>query len=162
MLVRMGIVRRAGLAVVVSVIAAGVAVGSPVVMKDKGVGPIKQVKVGAVDPAMAKQGAQVFEQKCSACHKFDERYVGPPLKGVTQRRAPEWIMNMILNPQGMTAENETAKEMLGEYMTQMTFQNVSEPDARAVLEYFRQNDAGSASAGAAPVKGQAGGAKPAN
>jgi mono/diheme cytochrome c family protein len=65
---------------------------------DKGVGPIKEVKLGPVDPAMAKAGAAVFEQKCSACHKFDERYVGPALKGVTQRRTPEYIMNMILDP----------------------------------------------------------------
>lgn len=160
MLVRERVVRVMAVVVAAGFVTGALATGAAADMKDKGVGPIKQVKIGPVDPALAKQGGQVFEQKCSACHKFDERYVGPALGGVTQRRSPEWIMNMILNPQGMTAENDTAKQLLGEYMTQMTFQNVSEPDARALLEYFRQHDAGSAAA--APAKGQPGGAKPAN
>lgn len=152
------LVRSAAPVLAAAVLAAGVAVGAAV---DKGVGPIKQVKLGPIDPTLAKQGAENFEQKCSACHKFDERYVGPPLKGVTQRRTPEWIMNMILNPQGMTAENDAAKQLLGEYMTQMTFQNVKEPEARAILEYFRQHDAGAAPAGGGAAAGPAGGAKPA-
>jgi len=141
-----------------AVLAAGVAVGAAV---DKGVGPVKQVKLGPIDPTLAKQGAEIFEQKCSACHKLDERYVGPAQRGVTQRRSPEWIMNMILNPQGMTAENPAAQQMLGEYMTQMTFQNVTEPQARAILEYFRQVDAAAAKPAAGTAAGQAGGAKPA-
>lgn len=118
---------------------------------DKGVGPVREVRLGPLDQAMARRGREVFEQKCSACHKFDERYVGPPLGGVTQRRTPEWIMNMILAPQKMTAENEEARKLLGEYMTQMTYQNVSEADARAILEFFREHDASPAGGGAAPA-----------
>ena len=109
---------------------------------DKGVGPVSEVKLEAkVDPALAGKGKAVFEAKCTACHKFDERYVGPALRGVTQRRSPEWIMNMVLNPGEMTQKNETAKTLLGEYMTQMTFQNVTQDETRSVLEYFRQQDA---------------------
>lgn len=148
--------RRFGIAIATCLIGAGIAVAATADMADKGVGPVKAVKLGAIDPALAKRGGEAFEQKCSACHKFDERYVGPPIGGVTQRRSPEWIMNMILNPQEMTAENETAKHLLGEYMTQMTFQNVSEPDARAILEFFRQHDSGGAAAA-----GKVGQAKPA-
>jgi mono/diheme cytochrome c family protein len=124
---------------------------------DKGVGPIKEVKLGPLDPAKAKAGAAIFEQKCSACHKFDERYVGPALKGVTQRRTPEYIMNMILDPQKMTMENAEAQKMLGEYMVQMTYQNVKESEARDILEYFRQVDGG-ADSGAQP-KADTGGAE---
>ncbi len=116
---------------------------------DKGVGPVKEVKLGPLDPAMAKAGAAVFEQKCSACHKFDERYVGPALQGITQRRSPEYIMNMILDPQKMTTEDPEAQKLLGEYMVQMTFQNVKESEAREILEYFRQVDGGAGS-GAKP------------
>jgi hypothetical protein len=61
------------------------------------------------------------------------------LGGVTKRRAPEWIMNMVLNPTGMTAQDPTAKALLGEYMTQMSV-NATQEDARAVLEFFRKND----------------------
>jgi mono/diheme cytochrome c family protein len=133
--------RTLGAAGVVTLLAAGPILAD---LSDKGVGPVTEVKVGPVDAALAQKGKDAFQQKCSACHKFEERYVGPALAGVTTRRAPEWIMNMILNPEKMTKENGTAQELLGEYMTQMTFQNVSQDDARAILEYFRQTDAASA------------------
>jgi len=153
--------RNVGFAVVGSIVVAGLAIGAPVDLKDKGVGPIKQVKLGPIDPALAKQGEAVFMQKCSACHKLDERYVGPAQRGVTKRRSPEWIMNMTLNPTGMTAEDPIAQQLLGEYMVQMTFQNVSEADARAVLEFFRQSDAAApAAAGAAPAAAAPAGAAP--
>ena len=89
---------------------------------------------------LADKGKTLFESKCSACHKIEERYVGPALKGVTQRREPEWIMNMIMNPQEMTQKNETAKGLLGEFLVQMTFQNLTEQETRAILEYFRKLD----------------------
>lgn len=108
----------------------------------KGYGPVKSVELGAtVDAKMAEEGGKLFDAKCSACHKFTEdKYVGPGLKGITQRRKPEWIMNMIVNPQEMTQKDPTAKELLATYMTQMTNQNVTEADARNILEYFRQMD----------------------
>jgi len=43
-------------------------------------------------------GKGIYEMKCQSCHKLtDERLVGPGWKGVTQRREPHWIMNMITN-----------------------------------------------------------------
>jgi mono/diheme cytochrome c family protein len=109
---------------------------------NKGIGPVKEVKLEAsVDAKLATTGKKVFDSKCMACHKFEERYVGPALKDITKRRSPEWIMNMILNPAEMTQQDPVAMELLGEYLTQMTFQNVSQDDARAIVEYFRQGDA---------------------
>lgn len=109
---------------------------------NKGVGPITSVTLDAVNADLAGKGKTLFEAKCSACHKVEERYVGPALKGVTTRRSAEWIMNMILNPAEMLEKDATAKELLAEYMTQMTFQNVTQDEARQLLEYFRQNDGG--------------------
>ncbi len=105
-----------------------------------GIGPVKKIELGAVDKALGEKGRVIFEQKCVACHKLDSKLVGPPLKDVTKRRKPEWIMNMILNPEQMTKENTAAKQLFGQYLTQMTFQNVSQDDARAILEYFRTID----------------------
>jgi hypothetical protein len=109
-------------------------------MKDKGIGPVTSVEIGPIDEAFADKGRVIFESKCSACHKFDSKYVGPALKGVTTRRTPEWIMNMILNPVEMTQKNAAAKSLLEEHLTQMTFQDLTQEEARAVLEYFRLND----------------------
>jgi cytochrome c2 len=106
-----------------------------------GVGPIQsKIELGALDNALAQKGEKLFNEKCTSCHKIKERYVGPALKGVTKRRAPEWIMNMILNPMKMTQEDPQAKKLLAEYLTQMPNQNVSQEDARALLEYFRKID----------------------
>jgi mono/diheme cytochrome c family protein len=104
-----------------------------------GVGPVQSVAISGMDEALAMQGEKIFSGTCAACHKMDSRYVGPALAGVTKRRAPEWIMNMIRTPTGMTAQDPTAKALLGEYMTQMSV-NVTEADARAVLEFFRKHD----------------------
>lgn len=106
-----------------------------------GIGPVKsEVKLGPVDKTLAVKGETLFNTKCAACHKIDSKLVGPPLKDVTKRRRPEWIMNMMLNPQQMTMENPTAKELFATYLVQMTYQDVSQDDARAILEYFRNND----------------------
>lgn len=108
---------------------------------EMGIGPVKEVKLDpVVNTDLAGKGKQIFDVKCVACHKIDEKLVGPPLKDVTKRRKPEWIMNMILNPEQMTKENMIAKNLFAQYMIQMTFQNVTQDEARAVLEYFRSND----------------------
>jgi mono/diheme cytochrome c family protein len=115
---------------------------APVADEGKGVGPVKTLEVGAeVDEALATQGKSIFEGKCSACHQLsEEKIVGPGLAGVTERRKPEWIMNMIVNPEEMTKKDPEAKKLLAEHLTQMTNQNVTEQDARAILEFLRQND----------------------
>lgn len=119
---------------------------------DIGIGPVKELTLGAIDPKLAAKGKALFASKCSACHKIEERYVGPALRDVTKRRRPEWIMNMALNPIQMTQENETAKALFGEYLVQMTFQNVTKDEVRAILEYFRQSDSQPAKPAATPNK----------
>ena len=106
-------------------------------MKDKGVGPIQSLTLGDIDDAMVAKGKEIFKAKCTACHKITKRFVGPPLKGVIQRQTPEWIMNMMLNPEVMVVENAKAKELLIEYSAPMANQNLTEEEARAILEYLR-------------------------
>jgi mono/diheme cytochrome c family protein len=107
----------------------------------KGVGPITSVAIGDIDANLAKSGEEVFQNMCTACHKMDKRYVGPAIAGLTKRRTPEWIMNMILNPENMVANDPVAKTLLEEYVSPMANQNLTEDQARSVLEYFRQYDA---------------------
>ena len=55
-----------------------------------------------------------------------------------QRRSPEWIMNMILNPEVMVKEDPIAKQLLIEYNgSPMANQNLTQEQARSILEYFR-------------------------
>lgn len=107
----------------------------------KGIGPVKKVTLSKdLDQARVNRGKNEFEAKCTACHKIDKRFVGPEIKGVTERRQPEWIMNMILNPTEMTKKDEVAKALLEEYASPMAEQGLSQEDARDVLEYFRSID----------------------
>jgi len=108
---------------------------------NEGVGRFHNVTVGALDAAMATKGEAIFKTKCAACHKTtDEKIVGPGLKGVTEKRKPAWILNMITNPQEMTQKDPTAKKLLEEHLTQMTFQDVNDDDARSIVEFLRKND----------------------
>ena len=68
--------------------------------------------------------------KCTACHKRDEKYVGPALAGVTERRSAAYIMNMILNPQEMVERHPIAKQLLAEHMSFMPAQGLTENEAR--------------------------------
>ena len=67
---------------------------------NKGVGPISSIEIPTeIDTELASKGEELFTVKCTACHKMDARYVGPALKGVTEKRTPEWIINMIMVPE---------------------------------------------------------------
>ena len=106
-------------------------------MTDKGVGKISSITLGEIDPEMVAEGEVIFKAKCTACHKISKRFVGPGLKGITGRRTPEWIMNMILDPELMVKENAIARQLLIEYTAPMANQNLTEDEARKILEYFR-------------------------
>lgn len=107
---------------------------------DIGIGPITSMELVEIDPALSETGKALFDEKCSSCHKFNKRYTGPALGGVTERRRPEWIMNMMLNPDEMVKANSAAKELLVEYLAPMANQSLTEEEARSILEYFRTVD----------------------
>lgn len=111
----------------------------------KGVGEIKSVSLNdPLKPDLVVEGKSIYELKCAACHKLtDQRVVGPGFKGITDRRKPEWIMNMILNTEAMLAEDPTARALLEECLTRMPNQSLSPEDARAVLEFLYDLDSGS-------------------
>ncbi len=104
----------------------------------KGIGPIKDIQLTAIDDALATRGEEVFNVKCVACHRFEERYVGPPLGDILEKRTPEFIMNMMLNPEEMIQKHPEVKAMLAQFLTPMPNQNLTEADARAALEYIRR------------------------
>lgn len=105
---------------------------------EHGIGPVTEaIQLGPVNEDMAEDGEKIFTAKCSACHKMTERYVGPPLGEVTVRRSPAFIMNQILNPEGMYNKHPEVRRLLAEYMTQMPNQAVTQEEARKIVEYLR-------------------------
>ena len=107
-----------------------------------GVGKFQHVELThPLDQKMITAGKGVYDLKCASCHKLtDEKLVGPGWKGVTDRRTPEWIMNFVTNTEEMLAKNEQAKNLYEICLVKMPNQNLSDADARSVLEFQRSND----------------------
>lgn len=108
----------------------------------KGIGAVKNVTLHTpLEQDRVGRGLAIYEMKCSACHKLDEtRFVGPGWKGVTSKRRPEWIMNMVTNTDVMLDKDPEAEKLLELCLTRMPNQNVSIGDARDILEFMRKND----------------------
>lgn len=113
--------------------------GVPVDLNNKGIGPFKNVDFAAeIDTEMAARGEANYNAVCVACHMIEKRMIGPAMKGVYERRSPEWVMNMIINPSEMLQKDPIAKAMLKEYNNAiMTANNLTEEEVREVAEYLR-------------------------
>lgn len=102
-----------------------------------GIGPVTEVvTVGEIDMEKVEKGKELFKIKCSACHKIGEKYIGPQLGGVLDKRSPTYVMNMIMNPDGMVKNHPEAKKMLQEFLSPMPNQNLEREEARAIVEYL--------------------------
>jgi hypothetical protein len=68
----------------------------------------------------------------------ERKLIGPAMKGIYERRSPEWVMNMLLNPAEMLKQDPIAKALLEEYNNVMMLnQNLSQEEARSISEYLR-------------------------
>ncbi len=94
-----------------------------------------------LDAAMVKEGEEIYDMKCMSCHRLDEtRIVGPGWAGITKRRTPVWLTNMITNVDIMLEEDPEAQKMLEECLIRMPNQNVSLDESRSIIEFMRKND----------------------
>ncbi|MBK8450359.1 MAG: c-type cytochrome [Saprospiraceae bacterium] len=88
-----------------------------------------------------KSGQNTYDLKCLACHKLtEEKLVGPGWAGVTKKRNPTWILNMITNVDMMLDTDPEAQKLLEQCLVRMPNQNISKEEARQVIEFMRKND----------------------
>lgn len=108
----------------------------------RGEGKFDKVDIGdQLDVALAKEGKVIADLKCASCHKYtDERLVGPGWAGVSEKHRPEWIMNFITNPDPMIDKDPELQAQLELCLVRMPNQNLSDDDARKILEFMREND----------------------
>lgn len=118
---------------------AGIPASRRIDLKNKGIGPVKSIALaGAIDPTLSKEGKRLFNKMCLACHRIGKKSIGPDLSGILQRRTPEWIMNMTLNPERMVRKDSLAYDLFWEYKgSPMANQDLKQEEARAILEYLR-------------------------
>jgi hypothetical protein len=108
--------------------------------KDKGIGPFKDktVELGPINQKWVSEGKGIFSSKCVLCHELDQKKIGPPLRSITKDRAPEYILNMVVNPTKMQKEDADVKVLIKKYNNVlMTELGISNDQARSVLEYLR-------------------------
>jgi hypothetical protein len=108
----------------------------------KGIGRFKDVKLThPLDEDMVAKAQPFYNAKCMACHKLsDEKLVGPGWQGITDRRTPEWIMNFITNTQVMLDKDLVAQSDLITCIVRMPNQDLTDEQARQMLEFMRKND----------------------
>lgn len=105
---------------------------------EHGIGPVtERLDIGDLDVERARRGADIFDRRCTACHRMDRRFVGPPVGETTEARSPEFIINFILNPEEMTNRHPVGQALLQEYMTIMPYQNVTKEQAIEIVDFLR-------------------------
>ena len=106
--------------------------------KSKGIGPVKTVALGPVNPKWVDEGKGIFNTQCMVCHDLDQKKIGPALRNITKQRSPEFIMNLLLNSAQMQKEDPTIKALLKEYNNlPMPDPMLNQAKARSLLEYMR-------------------------
>lgn len=111
-------------------------------INSKGIGRFKDIQLThPLDKDMVAKGQAIFQVKCIACHKLtDEKLVGPGWKGVTDRRTPDWIMNFTTNTQVMLDKDIAAEQLMITCLIRMPNQDLTDDQARQILEFMRSND----------------------
>jgi mono/diheme cytochrome c family protein len=94
-----------------------------------------------LEEVLVSQGADIFSSKCATCHTIDTvEFSVPAFAGITNRRSPKWIMNMIINVDEMLKQDPVAADLLRRHKKVMPDPELSVDQARAMLEFLRNND----------------------
>lgn len=111
-------------------------------INSKGVGRFQNIQLThPLGQKMVNNGRAIYQSKCIACHKLStEMLVGPGWSGVTERRTPEWIMNWITNTKVMLDKDLAAQADRAICLIRMPDQDLTDQQARDVLEFMREND----------------------
>ncbi len=99
-------------------------------------------------------GKRIFDTKCSPCHTIGAgTRVGPDLKGVTDLRPRDWLVNFISNPEKMfQAGDPIAKDLLSKFGGfKMPDLGLSQQEISNVLSYIGPQQP---SPGIVPQKGE--------
>ncbi|WP_338864409.1 c-type cytochrome [Myxococcus stipitatus] len=88
----------------------------------------------------ARQGAQLFTQRCATCHSMGEGdRIGPDLHGVLDRREEAWVTRFIKSPGALIdAGDPVATELLSKFNgVRMADQALTDSERASLFAFFR-------------------------
>lgn len=106
----------------------------------------------------AQDGATLFKQKCSACHKIGEgKFVGPDLKDVTTRRSEEWLLKWTKSSTSLIASGDKDAIAIYNEFNKMAMVDFDLPDAdiKAIFSFVASKSGGAVQASADTTKAAA-------
>jgi mono/diheme cytochrome c family protein len=88
--------------------------------------------------ASADQGKELFDKNCASCHTIGGGDSGgPDLKGVAGKRAADWLVRVIVEPDKLSAGKDPVQlELVKKYGYEMPNLGVSRDDARKIIAYL--------------------------
>lgn len=88
-------------------------------------------------------GKSIFNANCKTCHKLDQKYTGPALRGVTDRRSIDWAKSFIRNSGALIASGDAqANAIYKEYnnLAMPSHEFLSDTDLDNLLSYIEYGD----------------------
>ena len=86
----------------------------------------------------AENGKKIFNSICAACHKLDKKLIGPPLKGISEKRSNEWLQAWIKDNNALRASgDQDAIDIFNEYngMPMVANPQLSDQDINDIIAY---------------------------
>ena len=83
-------------------------------------------------------GKKLYNADCAACHKLDKRLVGPPLKGISEKRSNEWLHAWIKDTNALRASGDKdAIAIFEEYskIPMLAYPKLSDQDINDIIAY---------------------------
>ena len=103
--------------------------------------------------SFAADGEALFKANCASCHKADEHYVGPALKGAREREpSKDWVYKWIANASSMANTDPYAMKLKAEAggVVMTSFPDLKKDEIDAILDWADKYAKPGAPAGGAP------------
>ena len=97
-------------------------------------------------PVLADQGKDLFDKQCASCHSIGGGDGGgPDLKGVAEKRAGDWLVRIIVEPDKLTsAKDPIQAELVKKFGFEMPNLGISADDAKKIIAYLLAGAGGTA------------------